>query len=91
MEMTLNDYYKKTYTEYYIRYDSKGNFKEGKGLCPSRVVKEVEKEIKKHITKRRKNDMYVKAIYNNEVKRVVTIYVIKEYVYNRITGWETIF
>lgn len=90
MEMTLNDYYKKTYTEYYIRYDNKGNFKEGKGLCSSQVIKEVEKEIKKHITKRRKNDMYVKAVYNNKDKRLTTIYVIRESEYNRVTGWENL-
>ena len=82
--VTLNEYYNKVFTTYYMKFDSKGNFKEGKGILPYKVTKAVEKEIKKHIRKSRKNNMFVEVLYSNEHNNITRIYVISESKYNNI-------
>lgn len=88
--MTLDEYYKTHYTHYYMHLSAKGKFKEGKGICANSIVKETEKEVKKHITSRRKRDLYVKVVWNNEKREINTIYVISEGAYNKKSGWENV-
>ena len=84
MKMTLNEYYNKVFTTYYMQFDNKGNFKEGKGIIPYGINKDAEKIIKKHITSRRKSDIFTEILYSNERKEISRIYMISKGKYNSI-------
>lgn len=83
--MTLEEYYKMTFTSYYMQFDTDGNFKYGKGICPYGIIKDAEKELKDYIkTHKRKNDMYCEIVYNNKIKKIVRIYFIGKVEFNKI-------
>lgn len=85
MKHTLDEWYRIKFSHYYMKFDNKGNFQEGKGLIPYGVVGQVTKVVKNSITKRRKTDMYVEALYYEDCLKRVTA--ITQGQYNRENGW----
>ena len=84
MKMTLDELYKMNYNNYYIMFDNKGNMIEGKGIVPCRVADEVEKVVKNSITKRQKNNYYVRANYFKD--KLACVYKITKAQYNKVRG-----
>jgi len=70
---TLSDLWKQTYDTYYLTFDNKGNFKEGKGIVLYKIYKEVEKEMKEYATSRRKNDYIVEVLWNKKENQLAKI------------------
>ena len=73
MKMTFDEYWRANFETYYIILDNKGNFKYGKGIVPYAVIKETEKEMKKHI-RGRKSDLRLNVIWNKKQNKINTIY-----------------
>jgi len=85
MKMTLDEYYKMTFTSYYMQFDNDGNFKYGHGVIPYGIYKNAEKELKDYLkTHKRNNDIYCEIVYNNKIKDIVRIYFIGKTKFNKI-------
>lgn len=83
--MTLDEYYKKTFTSYYMQFDNKGSFKYGHGICPHNIISNSEEHLKDYLkTHHRKNDIYCEVVYNNNVNKIVRIYFITKDKFNKI-------
>lgn len=85
MKYTLDEWYKINYTNYYIMFDNKGNVLEGKGIIPYQIMKEVEKVVKNSVTKRQKNNYYVRANYYKG--KLARVYKISKGEYDKVKGW----
>ena len=85
MEMTLDEYYRRTFTSYYIHLDNQGKMKEGKGIIPYGICKNTEKKLKDYLkTHKRIKDIYVEVIYSNKAKDIQRIYFITKAKYENI-------
>ncbi len=70
---TLKELWDMKYEIYNMEFDNKGNFTYGQGICPYEIVKEAEKELKKHIRPTRKNKIRAEITWNKKIGKLAWV------------------